>query len=137
VRTITPPDDRLDFLNGIDDWADQETGLNDVDLWIGGPAERIMPFGGMLGSTFNAVFELQMENLQEGDRFYYLSRTQGLNLLNELENNAFSKMIMANTDLVQPGPDGIRGTEDDIITHHIGVDSFARYDGTLEVDPSK
>ena len=36
-----------------------------------------MPFGGMLGSTFNAVFELQMENLQKGDRFYYLSRTQG------------------------------------------------------------
>src|SRR5690606_4434960 len=55
-------------------------------------------------------------------------------LLNELENNAFAKMIMANTDLVQPGPDGIRGTEDDIVTHHIGVDSFAKYDGVLEVN---
>ncbi|MDC9825806.1 peroxidase family protein [Devosia sp. ZB163] len=126
--------DRLDFLNSTGAWANTETGLNRVDLWIGGLAEKVMPFGGMLGSTFNAVFELQMENLQEGDRFYYLSRTQGLNLLNELENNAFSKLIMANTDLVQPGPDGIRGTEDDIITHHIGVDSFARYDGVLEVN---
>lgn len=126
--------DRLDFLNGTGTWANQETGLNFVDLWIGGLAEKVMPFGGMLGSTFNAVFELQMENLQEGDRFYYLSRTQGLNLLNELENNAFAKMMMANTDLVQPGLDGIRGTEDDIITHHIGLDSFAKYDGVLEVN---
>ena len=125
--------DRVDFLNGTGSWADRETGLNLVDLWIGGLAERVMPFGGMLGSTFNAIFELQMENLQEGDRFYYLSRTQGLNLLNELENNAFAKMIMANTDLVRPGPDGIRGTEDDIVTHHIGLDSFAKYDGVLEV----
>ncbi|WP_281270379.1 peroxidase family protein [Pelagibacterium sediminicola] len=131
------PDDRFDFLNGTGLWAAIETGLNLIDLWIGGLAEKIMPFGGMLGSTFNAVFELQMENLQEGDRFYYLSRTQGLNLLNELENNAFSKLIMANTDLSQPGPDGIRGTEDDVITHHIGVDSFAKHDLVLEVDESR
>lgn len=131
------PADAYDFLNGVGSWANQETGLNLVDLWIGGLAERVMPFGGMLGSTFNAVFELQMENLQEGDRFYYLSRTQGLNLLNELENNAFSKLIMANSDLVQPGPDGIRGTADDIVNQHIGVDSFARYDGVLEVDLAK
>ncbi|MBE7734549.1 hypothetical protein H0482_15870 [Devosia sp. CC-YST696] len=129
--------DRLDFLNGTGIYAAIETGINLIDLWIGGLAERVMPFGGMLGSTFNAVFELQLENLQEGDRFYYLSRTQGLNLLNELENNAFSKLIMANTDLVQPGPDGVSGTEDDIINYHIGVDSFARYDGVLEVDLSR
>ena len=32
-------------------------GLDNVDLWIGGLAEEIMPFGGMLGSTFNFVFE--------------------------------------------------------------------------------
>ena len=31
-----------------------------------------MPFGGLLGSTFNFVFETQMESLQNGDRFYYL-----------------------------------------------------------------
>ncbi len=35
-----------------------------------------MPFGGMLGSTFTFVFELQIEKLQNGDRFYYLSRTR-------------------------------------------------------------
>ena len=32
-----------------------------------------MPFGGLLGSTFNFVFETQLENLQYGDRLYYLS----------------------------------------------------------------
>ena len=32
-----------------------------------------MPFGGLLGSTFNFVFETQMEKLQNGDRFYYLN----------------------------------------------------------------
>ena len=113
-----------------------ETGVNTVDLWIGGLAEKILLFGGMLGSTFNAIFEAQLENLQDGDRFYYLTRTQGLNFLNELENNTFSKLIMANTDISQPGADGIRGTPDDVVVHHIGVDSFAKYDHVLEVDPA-
>ena len=57
-----------------------------------------MPFGGFLGSTFNFVFENQLENLQNGDRLYYLARLAGLNFLNELENNSFAKLIMANTD---------------------------------------
>ena len=96
-----------------------------------------MPFGGMLGSTFNAVFELQMENLQDGDRFYYLTRTQGQNFLNMLEQNSFAKMIMANTDLAKPGLDGIRGTADDVVERHIGVDSFAAYDYVFEVDKTK
>ena len=93
------PEDRLDFLNGTGDWAGVETGLNDVDFWIGGLAEAKLEFGGMLAPTFNFVFEAQMENLQNGDRFYYLSRTQGLNLLNELEKNLFSTMVMRNSDL--------------------------------------
>ena len=74
------------------------TGLDNVDLWIGGLAEEKMPFGGMLGSTFNFVFEEQLEKLQDGDRFYYLDRTAGLNFLSQLENNSFAKLIMANTD---------------------------------------
>ena len=74
------------------------TGLDNVDFWIGGLAEEQMPFGGMLGSTFNFVFENQLEKLQDGDRFYYLERTAGLNFLTELENNSFAKLIMANTD---------------------------------------
>ncbi|MDB5793240.1 MAG: Hemolysin-type calcium-binding region [Massilia sp.] len=93
------PGDRLDFLNADGVWAGVETGLNKVDFWIGGLAEAKLEFGGMLAPTFNFVFEAQMEKLQNGDRFYYLSRTQGLNMLNELEANLFSAMAMRNTDI--------------------------------------
>ncbi|MGF6092986.1 peroxidase family protein, partial [Pseudomonas sp. 18173] len=112
------PADRLDFLNstgayanvttagkdGILGTADDQTGVtvtgvDDIDFWVGGLAEQKMPFGGMLGSTFNFVFETQLEALQNGDRFYYLSRTAGLNFGTELENNSFAKLIMLNSDV--------------------------------------
>ncbi|EJN32944.1 heme peroxidase family protein,putative calcium-binding protein, partial [Pseudomonas sp. GM78] len=113
---IDEPSDRLDFLNGTGTWANVTragkdgalgtaddlkgvtiTGVDAIDLWIGGLAEQITPFGGMLGSTFNFVFENQMEKLQDGDRFYYLERTSGLSMNAELESNSFAKLIMANT----------------------------------------
>jgi hypothetical protein len=98
------PADRLDFLNATGQYAGGKLGgLEDVDLWVGGMAEKKMAFGGMLGSTFSFVFELQLENLQNADRFYYLSRVQGLNFLNELENNSFAKMVLNNTDLGETG----------------------------------
>ena len=75
-----------------------ESGLDDVDFWIGGLAERSMDFGGMLGTTFNVVFENQLEDLQNGDRFYYLTRLQGTNLIAQMEANSFSELIMRNTD---------------------------------------
>src|SRR5690606_25697651 len=43
--------DRLDFLNSTGSWSTQESGLNTVDMWMGGLAEKKMDFGGMLGST--------------------------------------------------------------------------------------
>ncbi len=75
------------------------TGVDGIDLWVGGLAEKQMVFGGLLGPTFNHVFERQMENLQDSDRFYYLSRTVGLNLLTQLEGNSFSELIQRNTDV--------------------------------------
>ncbi|WP_194790361.1 peroxidase family protein [Pseudomonas sp. UFMG81] len=112
------PADRLDFLNGTGAWANVTlagkdgvlgsaddvtgvtiTGVDSIDFWIGGLAEQKMPFGGMLGSSFNFVFETQLEALQNGDRFYYLSRTAGLDFGAELENNSFAKLIMLNTDV--------------------------------------
>ena len=39
-----------------------------------------------------------MESLQNGDRFYYLQRLDGLHLFGEMENNSFAEMIMTNTD---------------------------------------
>ncbi len=50
----------------------------------------------MLGSTFNFVFETQLEALQDGDRLYYLHRLAGLNFFAELENNSFADIIMRN-----------------------------------------
>ena len=101
---------------------DSHGGLDNVDLWIGGLAEEKMEFGGMLGSTFNAVFEYQMEHLQNGDRFYYLSRTQGMDLLNQLEPSTFSDLVMRNTDLR------------DVHSTHISGVAFDTPDLTLELD---
>ncbi|WP_130904697.1 peroxidase family protein [Pseudomonas sp. Sample_22] len=103
-RTFTATEaDRLDFLNSSGIYAMVNgvttTGVDDIDFWVGGLAEQKMPFGGMLGSTFNFVFETQMEALQNGDRFYYLSRVAGLNFGTELENNSFAKLIMLNSDV--------------------------------------
>ena len=53
------------------------TGLDNVDLWIGGLAEKQSLFGGVLGSTFEFVFRTQLEALQDGDRLYYLPRIEG------------------------------------------------------------
>src|SRR6185295_3513367 len=104
--------DRLDFLNsagiyanlagadGIPGTADDvtTTGVDNIDFWVGGLAEEQQPNGGLLGSSFNFVFENQLEALQNGDRFYYLSRTAGLNFGTELENNTFANLVMLNTD---------------------------------------
>jgi Ca2+-binding RTX toxin-like protein len=123
------PEDRIDFLYGQNQYSDTTTGklggLNDVDFWIGGLAEKKMTFGSMLGSTFTYVFEYQMEQLQAGDRFYYLSRTQGLNLLNELEADSFAQLIMRNTSL---GDDN---------STHVNGSAFQTADHILEMDEVK
>ena len=94
--------DASDFLNSTGAYAPVDgrttSGVDDVDLWIGGLAERPAVFGGLLGATFNYVFETQLEDLQDGDRFYYLSRTAGLNLLVQLEGNSLAELIQRNTD---------------------------------------
>ena len=74
------------------------SGLNNIDFWVGGLAEKPSVFGGLLGSTFNYVFEKQLEDLQDGDRFYYLQRTDGLNLRFSLEGNSLAELARRNTD---------------------------------------
>ncbi|WP_122263123.1 peroxidase family protein [Ornithinimicrobium cerasi] len=96
------PADRIAFLQSTGAWANVDgqtvTGLEEVDFWVGGLAEALDPFGGMLGATFNYVFETQLEDLQFGDRFYYLFRNQGNQLFAALEANSFSSLIQRNTD---------------------------------------
>ena len=64
---------------------------------MGGLAEHTNLFGGLLGSTFNYVFENQLTDLQNGDRLYYLARTPGMNLRAQLEGNSFAELVMRNT----------------------------------------
>ncbi|MDT7708998.1 MAG: hypothetical protein QOG20_4605 [Pseudonocardiales bacterium] len=97
------PADAAAFMNSTGAWADTAggansvTGLDKVDLWMGGLAETTFPFGGLLGSTFNFIFENQLTDLQNGDRLYYLARTPGMNLRQQLEGNSFAELIMRNT----------------------------------------
>jgi VCBS repeat-containing protein len=114
--------DRLNFLNARGDYAGDTNlgGLNEVDFWVGGLLEKTMPFGGMLGTTFNFVFEVQMEKLQDTDRFYYLTRLANLNLTAQLENNKFAEMIHRNTP-----------------AEHLPGNVFKAMDYQLEVDQSR
>jgi Ca2+-binding RTX toxin-like protein len=114
------PTDRLQFMNSTGAWASGSnrvttTGLDDVDFWIGGLAERQLPFGGLLGSTFGYVFEKQMELLQDSDRLYYLARNAGLNFLTELEGNSFAELIMRNTPNMGHLPGDVFSTPDFIL----------------------
>src|SRR3954452_5341898 len=98
-----PPTDAADFMFSTGAYASNAngvtvTGLDDVDLWVGGLAEITNLFGGLLGSTFNYVFQTQLEKLQDGDRLYYLARTPGMNLRTQLEGNSFSELIQRNMD---------------------------------------
>ncbi|MFC1459396.1 peroxidase family protein, partial [Microvirga arabica] len=138
--------DRQAFLNGTGKYArstnPQEDGrlggLEDIDLWVGGLAEKKMAFGGMLGSTFSFIFELQLENLQNADRFYYLSRVQGLNFLNELENNSFAKMVLNNTDLGKMGyavPGDIFSTPDHVLYMDHSKQNMFKYEDPEQEDP--
>jgi hypothetical protein len=90
--------DAVSFLSATGPYATAALGgVEDIDFWIGGLAEKLMPFGGMLGSTFSYVFRTQMERLQNHDRLYYLARTAGLNVLVQLEQQTFSEIIMRNS----------------------------------------
>ncbi|WP_230117464.1 peroxidase family protein [Arthrobacter sp. Bi83] len=115
-----PPADAAAFMNSTDAWANTGTssitGLDNVDLWVGGLAERTNLFGGLLGSTFNYVFENQLTNLQNGDRLYYLARTPGMNLRAQLEGNSFAEMMMRNTNV-----------------HSLKADAFATADCKFEL----
>ncbi len=97
------------------------TGLDTVDLWIGGLAEKQNLFGGLLGSTFNFIFENQMEAIQDGDRLYYLPRIEGMHFGTEIENNTFADLIMRNTG-----------------THHLSANIFMTPEYVVEagtIDP--
>ncbi|MEI6362747.1 MAG: peroxidase family protein [Actinomycetes bacterium] len=83
--------------NTVGGLLDSPTGIDDIDLWVGGLAEARGAAAGMLGSTFAYIFRTQIENLQDGDRFYYIPRLAGTHLLVEIENNTLADMFVRNT----------------------------------------
>ncbi|MGE8482912.1 MAG: peroxidase family protein, partial [Pseudomonas sp.] len=94
------------FLSGAADPSGNHVagwdGFNAIDLWIGGLAEKHV-YTGQLGTTFNAIFEDQMERLMDGDRFYYLFRLDlGLatmtNLNEQVITEQFKDIIERTTD---------------------------------------
>ena len=128
------PEDRLDFLNGTGAYANDPAlnGVENIDFWIGGLAEAVLPFGGMLGSTFGFIFEMQLEALQDGDRFYYLQRLDGLDLFAQMENNTLSEMIQRNFDGVGHLPSDVFSTPGLILE----VDQTKQYNAGLgSADP--
>jgi Ca2+-binding RTX toxin-like protein len=78
------------FMNGAD------KGIDKVDLWIGGLAELHVA-GGVLGETFDTIFVTQIENLMDGDRFYYLQRLVNLQFGNEIQNEQFKDLVERTT----------------------------------------
>jgi Ca2+-binding RTX toxin-like protein len=95
--------DASDFMFSLGAWASDLTGrtitgLDDVDLWVGGLAEKPSAFGGLLGSTNNYVFESLLEDLQDGDRLYYVARVRGMNLFSQLEQNTLAEMVIRNSN---------------------------------------
>ena len=116
-RRPTPRTSCSATVTGTSAAAQTNTGIEDVDLWVGGLAEATNLNGGLLGSTFNYVFENQLADLQDGDRLYYLNRTPGMNLLSQLEGNSFAEMIERNTDG----------------THSLKADAFSTVDCRFEL----
>src|SRR5262245_42415003 len=135
--------DAYDFMHSVGAWADDKdpthvhganlltdgetglpatwstgsvTGLDNVDMWIGGLAEKQALNGSLLGSTFELIFRVQLESLQDADRLYYLPRIEGLHYSDQIENNTFADMIQ--TDL--PG------------THHLPAAIFMTMEYNIE-----
>ncbi len=134
-----PTQDAIDFLESTGAWADRPTGLDSVDLWIGGLAEATAPFGGHLGSTFNYVFENTLANLQNGDRFYYLNRLPGLNLLAQVDGGSLAELIQRNTDNTHSLKADVFAVADCRfqLAHLDGTkDGYARSGSTVADDPT-
>ncbi|MEP6817750.1 MAG: Ig-like domain-containing protein, partial [Marmoricola sp.] len=144
IPADVPPADAAEFIFSTGAWSSDvngvtNTGLDDVDLWVGGLAEVTNLFGGLLGSTFNYVFQGQLEDLQDGDRLYYLNRTPGMNLRTQLEGNSFAELIQRNTDNTNTLKADAFGTADckfQLANLNGTAAGFATFGSTVADDPT-
>ena len=105
--------DGFAFMTSSGAWQGVETGINDVDLWIGGLAENpakqpLTP--PMFGPTFQLVFQNQMLALQDSDRLYYLGRLAGRNLGDEIPAQKLTDIVRRNTPSAGPARSAASGT---------------------------
>ncbi|WP_274533416.1 peroxidase family protein, partial [Fulvimarina pelagi] len=75
------------------------SGIDRVDLWVGGLAEKHV-MDGIVGQTFWVVLHEQFDRLQEGDRFYYLDRFDNFDFYETfVDGQDFSDIVARNTGL--------------------------------------
>ncbi|MSX02600.1 MAG: peroxidase [Actinobacteria bacterium] len=71
--------------------------VNDVDLWVGGLAEKHVS-GGSLGPLFTRMVADQFSRLRDGDRLFYERTLRGAEL-DQVRSTTLAKVIKANTAL--------------------------------------
>ena len=76
--------------------------LNDVDLFVGGLAERPLP-GGLVGATFACIFSKAFIGLRNGDRFFYKNSDPQTAIFSEkqrdeIKKSSLSRVICDNSD---------------------------------------
>ncbi|HQR08137.1 MAG TPA: peroxidase family protein [Gemmatales bacterium] len=71
--------------------------VNNIDLWVGGLAEKHIP-GGSLGPTFTNIIANQFSRLRDGDRFWYQNDLKGADL-QMVSNTKLSDVIRRNTNI--------------------------------------
>jgi peroxidase len=78
---------------------DQYGGINAMDLFIGGLAEKHAR-GSTMGETFTTIIGLQFGNLRTGDRFYWENQAFDPTTKAMIGNTTLSQLIMRDTNTV-------------------------------------
>jgi Ca2+-binding RTX toxin-like protein len=79
-----------------DEFLTNNQDFRNVDLWVGGLAEA-KETNSMLGTLFDFVFATQIAHLQNNDRFYYLGRLVGTDLLAQIESQLLVDIVQRNS----------------------------------------
>jgi Ca2+-binding RTX toxin-like protein len=85
-------------------------GIDRVDLWVGGLAEKHIN-DGVVGTTFWVILHEQFDRLQEADRFYYLDRVGDADFYEALKELKFSDIVERNTGLTDLPKDIFSATD--------------------------
>ncbi len=117
-----------------DDGSALVSGIDRVDAWVGGLAEQKFE-DSLLGSTFWTIIHEQLDRLQEGDRFYYLSRVDDLDFYEAwAKGQSFADIVERNTGLTGLPKDIFEVSDSEVL---IGLPAVAPADGgaTTPADP--